>query len=150
MDAFGLDIRKAKETCDYVAVFIHWGVEKKQTPENYQKEMGRKFIDAGADIVVGSHPHVLQEIEYYNGGVIYYSLGNFAFGGNNYPKDMDTAIIQQEVIVSPEGEVSLGKTIPIPFCVGTTEAINDYCPTPYPVGSEGYERVLKKLEGTYP
>ena len=76
------DIRKAKETCDYVAVFIHWGVEKKQTPENYQKEMGRKFIDAGADIVVGSHPHVLQGIEYYDGKPILYSMGNFIFNSS--------------------------------------------------------------------
>lgn len=138
------------EGAQVIIASFHMGDEGSYTVTGGQISMAHEAIDAGAQIVYQTHPHVLQEIEYYNGGVIYYSLGNFAFGGNNYPKDMDTAIIQQEVIVSPEGEVSLGKTIPIPFCVGTTEAINDYCPTPYPVGSEGYERVLKKLEGTYP
>ncbi len=76
------DIRKAKESCDYLAVAIHWGVEKKQTPESYQKDMARKFIDAGADIVIGSHPHVLQGIEYYSGKPILYSMGNFIFNSS--------------------------------------------------------------------
>ena len=76
------DIQKSKAECDYLAVAIHWGIEKKQVPENYQKEMGHKFIDAGADIVIGSHPHVLQGIEYYAGKPILYSMGNFIFNSS--------------------------------------------------------------------
>lgn len=75
-------IKKAKEECDFLVVYVHWGVEKKETPEEYQKAMGRAYIDAGADLVVGSHPHVLQEIEEYKGKTIVYSLGNFVFGSS--------------------------------------------------------------------
>lgn len=74
------EIRQAKKSCNFVVVYIHWGVEKKETPEEYQRELAKQYIDAGADLVVGSHPHVLQGIEYYNGKPIVYSLGNFIFG----------------------------------------------------------------------
>lgn len=72
-------IESAKDKCDYLTVFVHWGVEKSSTPEDYQTDMAHRYIDAGADIVVGAHPHVLQGIEYYNGKPIFYSLGNFIF-----------------------------------------------------------------------
>ena len=75
-------IRAAKELCDYLVVYVHWGVEKETVPKEYQRTMGREYIDAGADLVVGSHPHVLQETEYYNGKPIVYSLGNFVFGSS--------------------------------------------------------------------
>ncbi len=75
-------IRQAKSQCDYLVVYVHWGVEKAAEPQEYQRTMGREYIDAGADLVVGSHPHVLQEIEYYNGKPIVHSLGNFVFGSS--------------------------------------------------------------------
>lgn len=75
-------IREARKQCDYLAVYVHWGVERETEPKEYQKAMGRQYIDAGADLVVGSHPHVLQNIEYYNGKPIVYSLGNFVFGSS--------------------------------------------------------------------
>lgn len=75
-------IREAKNQCDYLVVYVHWGVERETEPKEYQKTMGRQYIDAGADLVVGSHPHVLQNIEYYNGKPIVYSLGNFVFGSS--------------------------------------------------------------------
>lgn len=53
------------------------------------------MIDWGADLLVGTHPHVLQGMELYNGKMICYSLGNFCFGGNRNPKDKDTAIYEQ-------------------------------------------------------
>ncbi len=76
------EIRAAREQCDYLVVYVHWGIERNTKPENYQRNMGRQYIDAGADLVVGSHPHVLQEIEYYDGKPIVYSLGNFVFGSS--------------------------------------------------------------------
>ncbi len=76
------EIRALREQCDYLVVYVHWGVERNTAPEEYQRKMGRQYIDAGADLVVGSHPHVLQEIEYYNGKPIAYSLGNFVFGSS--------------------------------------------------------------------
>ncbi|MFR5602452.1 MAG: CapA family protein [Lachnospiraceae bacterium] len=81
------EIKKAKEICDYVVVYVHWGIERETMPETYQRTMGKQYIDAGADLVIGSHPHVLQGLEYYKGKPIVYSLGNFVFG-SSIPKTM--------------------------------------------------------------
>jgi poly-gamma-glutamate synthesis protein (capsule biosynthesis protein) len=74
------DIRQARNQADYVIVSFHWGEEGATQPKPYQQSTARKAIDAGADLVLGHHPHVLQGIEYYGKGVIFYSLGNFTFG----------------------------------------------------------------------
>jgi hypothetical protein len=87
------EIKKAKESCDYLVVYVHWGVERDEKPQEYQRVLGKQIIDAGADLVIGSHPHVLQGIEYYNGKPICYSLGNFIFG-SSIPK---TALIRAQV-----------------------------------------------------
>lgn len=94
-------IKEARELCDYLVVYVHWGVERETTPQSYQRTMGRQFIDAGADIVIGSHPHVLQETEYYDGKPIVHSLGNFVFG-SSIP---ETKLLKVEV--SADGEVVL-------------------------------------------
>lgn len=134
---------------DLIVYAPHWGVERSYNTSWTQDSMGRAAIDAGADIVWGCHPHVLQEIEEYNGGVIYYSLGNFSFGGNSAPTDMDTAVIQQEVIRKPNGTVILGERTIIPCCLSSSPSTNNYQPTPYEPGTKEYDRVLRKLEGTY-
>ncbi|MBT3704364.1 AmmeMemoRadiSam system protein B [Candidatus Peregrinibacteria bacterium] len=65
---------------DYAVVSIHWGYEYKHTPnEQKQRVLGQMFVDAGADAVIGHHPHVVQTFEIYNGAPIFYSLGNFIF-----------------------------------------------------------------------
>lgn len=81
------EIRSARETTDLLVVYLHWGIEREDIPKDYQRELGKSCIDAGADLVIGSHPHVLQGIEYYNGKPIVYSLGNFVFG-SSIPKTM--------------------------------------------------------------
>lgn len=68
-----------REECDYVFVCVHWGVEKTTELTDYQPVVGHEFIDAGADGVIGSHPHCLQGVEFYKGKPIFYSLGNFLF-----------------------------------------------------------------------
>lgn len=78
-------IAKAKEKCDYLVVYMHWGVEYNNYPENYQREWAKMYIDAGANAVIGCHPHVVQGFEFYNGCPIVYSLGNFWF--NSATKD---------------------------------------------------------------
>lgn len=92
------EIKAAQDLCDYLVVYVHWGIERNETPEEYQRSLGKKIIDAGADIVIGSHPHVLQGVEYYNGKPICYSLGNFIFG-SSIPK---TALLQVQVDVSQQ------------------------------------------------
>ncbi len=92
-------IQKAKECCDFVAVYVHWGVEYKEYPEEYQRVLAKQYIDSGADFVVGTHTHCLQGIEYYNGKPIFYGLGNFGFGAGI---ERTLAI---HVTISPDGNV---------------------------------------------
>lgn len=87
------EIKAARSRCDYLVVYVHWGIERDTAPQDYQRTLGKAYIDAGADIVVGSHPHVLQGVEYYNGKPIVYSLGNFVFG-SSIPK---TALLKVEL-----------------------------------------------------
>ena len=72
-------IKKGKEISDYVIVNIHWGTEYKPTSNARQQYLAHLFIDNGADIIIGHHPHVIQEMEIYNNKPIFYSLGNFIF-----------------------------------------------------------------------
>lgn len=73
------EIEKVKEYSDIIIVFCHWGVEYSLEPNAGQKDLAHQFINKGADLVIGSHPHVVQPSENYNGKTIYYSLGNFIF-----------------------------------------------------------------------
>ncbi len=76
------DIRAAREAgADLVIPFMHWGWEREEQPSERQRQLARTMIDAGADVVVGGHPHVTQGAEYYRGRLIVYSLGNFVFDG---------------------------------------------------------------------
>ena len=80
------DIRAARKAgADVVIPFMHWGWERETTPSERQRKLARKMIDAGADIVVGSHPHVVQGAEIYKGKPIIYSLGNFIFDSFTTP-----------------------------------------------------------------
>jgi poly-gamma-glutamate synthesis protein (capsule biosynthesis protein) len=74
------DIKKFKNENDLVIISCHWGEELRETPKDYQTELAHKLIDAGADIILGHHPHVIQGIELYKNKLIAYSLGNFIFG----------------------------------------------------------------------
>ncbi len=78
-----IQMLKSRDSVDYVVVNIHWGTEKEEFPDASQRMFAHDVIDAGADALIGHHPHVLQGIERYKTGVIVYSLGNFIFGGNN-------------------------------------------------------------------
>lgn len=81
------DIRRARTKADYVVISFHWGAERAEFPKQYQMETARMAIDAGADAIIGHHPHVLQGIEFYRGKPILYSLGNFAFGSRSTAAD---------------------------------------------------------------
>ncbi|MCP1123427.1 CapA family protein [Bacillus sp. 3103sda1] len=72
-------IKEQKKDADYMIVYMHWGVEKTNRPADYQKEYVQKMVEAGANAIVGSHPHWLQGFEYYNKVPVAYSLGNFLF-----------------------------------------------------------------------
>lgn len=72
-------IAEARDSADIVAVYLHWGKEKMTEPEDYVRVLARRCIEAGADLVTGSHPHVLRGFEFYQGKLVAYSLGNFVF-----------------------------------------------------------------------
>ena len=78
-DAVIAEIKNLKPQVDHVVVMAHWGIELKTINSADQQKKGRQFIDAGADLVVGGHPHVVQPLEVYRGRLIFYSLGNFVF-----------------------------------------------------------------------
>ncbi len=87
-------IRQYKNSETVVVVNLHWGVEGSSDPEEWQREAAHELIDAGADLIIGHHPHVLQGIEMYNGKYIAYSLGNFAFGGNGSSNAPQSCILR--------------------------------------------------------
>ena len=132
---------------EIVICAFHWGQEQMYEPAQNEIDWGHIAIDAGADIVAGHHPHVLQPVEYYKNGVIFYSLGNFSFGGNANPADTDSVILQQEVFRGPDGMVNLGSLNVIPVSITSTEGKNDYQPKILEEGSEAYNRVMEKLFG---
>jgi len=72
-------IANARQNADWVIVYLHWGIQYVTTPQQRQVNLARELIDAGVDILIGAHPHVLQGIEFYNERPIVYSLGDFWF-----------------------------------------------------------------------
>lgn len=134
---------------EYIICALHWGVEGAYRPNAYQKNLAHAAIDAGADLVYGSHPHVLQPTEEYGGGLILYSLGNFSFGGNSFPRDYDSVIVQLTLCRNAYGCVSLEACDYIPCSISGSDENNDFRPTPYKKGSKEFERTMSKLDGSF-
>lgn len=139
------NIAKVKQDgAQLIVVIFHWGNEKEEVPDENQKTLGHLAIDEGADLVCGHHPHVLQGIEEYKGKNIVYSLGNFCFGGNAYPSDMDTIIFQQTFTIDQNGVKDDNATNIIPCSISSDSDYNNYQPTP----AEGEEatRIMQKIQ----
>ncbi|MCC6624635.1 MAG: CapA family protein [Deltaproteobacteria bacterium] len=117
------DVTRLAGEVDVVVVSFHWGQERKYDTDTYQVVLGRLAIDSGAKVVVGHHPHVVQGVELHGDGVIFYSLGNFLFGGNAEPFDPIGAVA--EIHVGRRGVVSA--TL---HPVRTTSASAPFQPTP--------------------
>ena len=140
------NIAKVKaDGAQLIIVIFHWGNETETVPDSNQTTLGRIAIDEGADLVCGHHPHVLQGIETYKGRNIVYSLGNFCFGGNSSPSDMDTMIYQQTFTIDADGVKKDNVTNIIPCSISSAayDGYNNYQPTP----AEGDEatRILGKI-----
>ena len=140
------NIAKVKaDGAQLIVVIFHWGNETETVPDSSQTTLGRIAIDEGADLVCGHHPHVLQGIETYKGKNIVYSLGNFCFGGNSSPSDMDTMIYQQTFTIDADGVKKDNVTNIIPCSISSAayDGYNNYQPTP----AEGDEatRILGKI-----
>lgn len=128
-----------------IIVSFHWGQEKENVPSDVQVELAHTAIDNGADLVLGHHPHVLQGIEEYKGKNIVYSLGNFCFGGNSAPSDMDTMIFQQTFTVK-DGKLqedNVTNILPCKISSAYEEGYNNY----QPILAEGEqkEKIFERL-----
>ena len=131
------EISEAKNNSDILVVSCHWGVERAPIPTTQQKVIAREFIDSGADIVFAHHPHVIQGIEKYQQGIIFYSLGNFAFGGNTFPSDRDSFIAQ--VIYNKSGIESF-------LCIPVITHPKPLVFQPYIPSEEEKKRIENKIE----
>ena len=126
--------------CEIIVASMHWGQETHATQNSWQMKLARQIIDAGADIVWGHHPHVLQPVQFYNGGIILYSTGNFTFGSMSSSVDRDTGIFQVSFDLTEEGaQMTHFKVIPC-----TTTGSGDYRPYEF-TETEDRQRVFKKL-----
>lgn len=126
-------IRQAKEEADYVVASIHFGTEYSNQAEEYQRELAKKLIDAGADTVIGSHAHVLQGIEFYREKPIIYSLGNFWFN----EKTLNSCIFEIDI----SGKDASLKGVRFIPCVQTG------CQTKSPDTEEGRREICDFMEG---
>ena len=121
-------LESARQEADLVIVSCHWGTENSYDVNAYQKETAHKLIDAGADLVIGHHPHRLQGVEYYKGKLICYSLGNFSFGANRDPADKNSAVFQQ-TFTFVDGELSDAlEARLIPCRISGVDSGNNYQP----------------------
>lgn len=137
------DIEAAKDGgANIVIPYFHWGIERASKPYDVQVDLARYSIDMGADMVLGSHPHVIQSMEEYKGKMIVYSLGNFSFGGNSNPSDKRTFMIQTKFKFEDETLVDTEYKV-IPTMISSVNGRNDYRPTV--AKGDTKEGILKNL-----
>ena len=127
-------VSAAREGCDLLIVNIHWGWEGHHDHDDKQTALGHAIIDAGADLLIGTHPHVYAGIEKYKGKYIVYSLGNFCFAGNYNPADKRCLIFQQTFSFNPGMGIAQANLLDmginiIPATVSSRKDVNDFQPT---------------------
>ncbi len=122
-------IAEARENCDFVVVYPHWGVEYQAYPEEYQVEMAERWTEAGADLIVGAHTHCLQGVSFFGDAPVFYSLGNFVFG-----REIDRSAILK-VTVQPDGAIAY-RLLPVYAAGGIT----------YLADGERAERICRYLD----
>ena len=138
------DVRALREAgCQIIIASFHWGSEYRTDFTGEQRKIGRAAVNAGADVVVGHHPHIIQGIEKYEDTYILYSLGNLVFGGNLDPDVRDTFIAQLTFTVHEDGTAE-GPELKL-FPMLTTEMKKDTDYRPVFVEGEAYERILNVI-----
>lgn len=120
-------IQEASKASDYQIVFYHGGAEGVHEPEEWKVRASHRLVDAGADLVVGNHPHVLQPTEVYKGVNIVYSLGNFCYGGHTKPENR--TVIYKILLTVDGGSVQKEEISLIP-CYVYTGKTNNWQPAP--------------------
>lgn len=133
--------------CDYIIYTIHAGKEYSRQQNDLQTTLAREIIDAGAHLVVGSHPHVVQGIEHYKEGLILYSLGNFVFGGNLRLKEFEGLIAQVELRFAQGAHRHTALKL-IPVLTTGTKPDNDF--RPIPATGEDAQAILAHVQAATP
>ena len=136
--------RLRAENCQVIIAVIHAGVEYDKRHDDNQTKMARRFIQWGADIVIGHHPHVLQGYEVIDGVPVYYSLGNFVFAGNFQVKTKYTAIMQLSLSFDAKGRFLGSRANFIPCRLSEHYEINYF--QPYPVTGDDAKRAIKQMQ----
>ena len=144
MDLVQSTIAEAKENgADLVIIHFHWGVELVTTLDDFERQLAHAAVDAGADLVLGTHAHMLLPVEKYNGRYIVYGLANFCFGGNANPHSYDSMIWQQTFTFTPDGLESEDDISIIPIRVSSDRSINNY--QPMPVTGDEADAIIQTL-----
>ena len=136
------EVKAMRDRCEVLIASIHWGKEKKYEATDLQVRLAHAIVDAGADLVIGHHSHVVGGIENYKGVQIVYSPGNFCFGGNDHPYDTDAMIYQQTFVMGTDGIASTSAKI-IPISVSSNRVVNNY--QPVILTGDDAKRVLRKV-----
>ncbi len=146
------DIASCQEAgCDLIIGFMHWGtVEYLVEPEDWEVAFAHDMADWGCDLIVGGHAHILQRMEVYNDVPIFYSMGNFCYGGHLDPEDKDSVIVQASFTWDADSQTVKRTSLNcIPCLISSHTYYNDYCPAPCPYGSDDYQRIMERLEWPY-
>lgn len=133
-----------EQHCSPIIAVIHGGVEYDARHDANQTRMAQRFVDWGADIVIGHHPHRLQGYEVLSGAPVFYSLGNFVFGGNFNLKSKYTAIVQFALSFDENGKYMGYQINVIPCRLSSDEAVNYY--QPFPISGRQAEQAIKEIQ----
>lgn len=139
-------IKSLKDKTELIIVSFHWGEENVELPNKNQVVLARTAIDAGADLVLGHHSHIIQGIENYKGRHIVYSLGNFVYGGKHSLTDRGHSFIYQEKFIFNDGLLISNRPNIIPVCISSSLDKNDFRPRilEYKEENEVREKLLER------
>ncbi|MBC1605322.1 CapA family protein [Listeria rocourtiae] len=138
------DVKKYKKPNTLVIVNMHWGVEYRETPVDYQTQYGHAIINAGADIIMGSHPHRLESVEKYNGKYIVYSMGDFAFGADPTLLSRMTSMFRLR-FTEDNGKVVLKNLSIVPTYENSDGALHENNYQPLPVFGDDAKKIVNEL-----
>ncbi|MGL4521246.1 MAG: CapA family protein [Bacilli bacterium] len=139
------DVKKYKKSNNIVIVNMHWGVEYRETPVVYQQQYAHAALNAGADIIVGQHPHRLQSVEKYKGKYIFYSLGDFAFGADPTLKSRETVILRTSWKNTKNG-IRLADWWIVPTLENSDGSTTENNYQPLPVYGETATKIIDELK----
>lgn len=143
------DIREMREKgAEYIIYQCHWGKEYSGNHNALQEAMARRCKRAGADLVIGHHPHVVQGIDIIGDMPVVYSLGNLVFGGTVNLKTWDGLLVQAVFYPKEEKRSTALRLIPILTSSSSADRINDY--RPVPAGNDDWLRILRAVQADTP